>query len=68
MVYIEGMSCSHCSSRVEKAFNELGNCIATVNLEEKYAEVLSADPLPQADIEAMIQNLGFTPISFTVVQ
>ncbi len=68
IIVINGMSCGHCSSRVESAFAELGNCVATVNLEQKIATVLSKEPLDQTKIEEMIKNLGFIPNGFTVEQ
>ncbi|MDY3927785.1 MAG: heavy metal-associated domain-containing protein [Clostridia bacterium] len=51
------MSCSHCSSRVEKALNELNGVNAEVNLEEKEAvitltEDVSDDVLIKAVIDA----------------
>ncbi len=61
LVYIDGMSCEHCSSRVEQAFSEKG-CDAVVNLEEKCATVLSDEPLNEEEIFAMITDLGFTPV------
>ena len=36
-VYVDGMSCGHCSARVEAAFNEIKGVSAKVNLEEKIA-------------------------------
>jgi copper chaperone CopZ len=38
-VMIEGMSCSHCSKRVEDALNRLPNTKATVDLNKKTASV-----------------------------
>ena len=61
LVYIDGMSCEHCSSRVEKAFSEKG-FDAVVDLEEKCATVLSDQTLNEEEIFAMITELGFTPV------
>ena len=36
---IEGMSCGHCSARVEKALNALEGVSAKVDLENKCAEI-----------------------------
>ncbi|MFA7673507.1 MAG: cation transporter [Clostridia bacterium] len=38
-VIIEGMSCSHCSKRVEDALNRLPNTKASVDLNKKAASV-----------------------------
>ena len=59
LVYINGMHCTHCSSTVQKAFEERG-FNATVNLEEKVAEVYSIAPLDEKEIAEMINALGFT--------
>ncbi len=65
-IYIDGMSCEHCSSRVEAAFLEKGNGGAIVNLEEKYVEIWSENPLPQAEASETIQNLGFIPVKIMI--
>lgn len=56
-IHIEGMSCMHCSARVEKALNEISGVDATVNLSEKLAivnidEDISDETLKNAVIEA----------------
>ncbi|MBQ9915553.1 MAG: heavy-metal-associated domain-containing protein [Clostridia bacterium] len=61
LVYIDGMSCEHCSARVEAAFSEKGYD-AVVDLSEKCATVLSDEPLNQEEIFAMIEGLGFSPV------
>ena len=54
---IEGMSCAHCSGRVEKALNAIEGVKASVDLEAKTAyvdlgEEVSDDVLTQAVTEA----------------
>ena len=52
---IEGMMCTHCSGRVEKALNDLPGVTATVNLEAKTATVtgeVSDDTLRKAVTDA----------------
>ena len=39
ILVIEGMSCSHCSARVENALNSIDGVKASVNLRKKRAEV-----------------------------
>jgi len=67
VIMIDGMSCGHCSARVEAAIAEKG-LKGKVNLEKKCAEVLSKTPLNQAEMSLMIQDLGFTPVQFIVEQ
>lgn len=57
-IKIEGMHCSHCSSRVEKALAALGLTV-TVNLAGGCAEV-SADTLPEDSVlRETVEDLGF---------
>lgn len=60
---IEGMSCGHCSARVEKALNTLKSVSATVNLEQKQA-VCSIEQTSQAAnvaaLKAAVEDAGYT--------
>ncbi len=67
VIYIDGMSCEHCSSRVQAAFTEKGYKVR-VNLAEKNAEILSRVPLNQAEASTTVQDLGFTPVQISVIQ
>lgn len=67
VIYIDGMSCEHCSSRVQAAFVEKGYKVR-VNLEQKNAEILSKAPINQAEASTTIQDLGFTPVQIVVTQ
>ncbi len=67
VIYIDGMSCEHCSSRVQAAFVEKGYKVR-VNLEQKNAEILSKTPINQAEASTTIQDLGFTPVQIVVIQ
>lgn len=67
VLYIDGMSCEHCSSRVQSAFTEKGFKVR-VNLEEKKAEILSKEPINQAVASTTVQDLGFTPVQISVIQ
>ena len=49
-IYIEGMSCSHCSARVEKALNKINGVNAKVNLENKLAEVTLDKAIDDKDL------------------
>jgi len=57
VIKIEGMHCSHCSARVEKALAEMGITVS-VNLAEKYAEV-EGESLDNAALRDAIEDLGF---------
>lgn len=51
---IEGMMCSHCTGRVDKALNEMDGVKATVSLEGKSAEVeLTKDVSDEALVKAV---------------
>ena len=53
---IEGMSCSHCTGRVEKALNSLDGVSAVVSLEGKSASVkLSKDVSDETLINAVTE-------------
>lgn len=67
VIYIDGMSCEHCSSRVQAAFAEKGYKVK-VNLADKNAEILSKAPLNQAEASTTVQDLGFTPVQIVVIQ
>lgn len=58
---IEGMSCSHCVNHVKTALTEdiQGVEVKEVNLKGKYALVNVADGVSEADIKAIIEDLGF---------
>lgn len=60
-VYIDGMSCMHCASRVEKAFLEIG-LKAKVDLSKKCAYVKSKTEPNEELIWSTISALGFTPV------
>ena len=60
IIYIEGMSCAHCSRRVENALNELDGVSATVNLEEKSATLTLSKEVSADAIREAIEDAGFT--------
>lgn len=63
-VYVDGMSCGHCSARVEAAFNEIKGVSAKVNLEEKVACVTSKKQLTEDFVKNIVEELGFTFVKF----
>ncbi|MEG2758020.1 MAG: heavy metal translocating P-type ATPase [Anaerovoracaceae bacterium] len=60
---IEGMSCGHCSGRVEKALNEMEGVSATVNLEEKYAEITIDGSVNDDMLKKAVTEAGYEVIS-----
>ena len=54
IVKIEGMTCNHCSGRVEKALNELEGVVATVDLENNSATV-TGDVTDKDIIDAVVE-------------
>lgn len=56
---IDGMSCGHCSARVEKALNELTGVQATVNLEEKTALITMKEPVSDEMLIKAVEEAGY---------
>lgn len=58
-IHIEGMSCGHCSARVEKALNALEGVSATVDLEAKTATVNLTGPVADETLKATVEDAGY---------
>ncbi|MDL2262878.1 heavy metal translocating P-type ATPase [Bacteroidales bacterium OttesenSCG-928-I21] len=58
-IFIEGMSCSHCSGRVEKALNSIDGVEATVNLEEKKAIATLSKDVSDEMLKQAVENAGY---------
>ena len=56
---IEGMSCGHCSGRVEKALNDLPGVTATVSLEDKTATIKTDGAVTDAQLCAAVTDAGY---------
>ena len=63
-VYVDGMSCGHCSARVEAAFNEVKGVSAKVNLEEKVVAVTSKHEMTADETKKIVENSGFIFVRF----
>ena len=62
---VEGMSCAHCSARVEKALSAVeGVESAHVNLEAKTAAITLAHPVEDSVLEAAVTEAGYEPAGF----
>ena len=62
IIQIDGMSCSHCSARVEKALNAIDGVSATVNLEEKTATLTLETEVADSVISEAVEDAGFTVV------
>lgn len=58
-IKIEGMHCSGCTGRVERALNALEGVSATVDLQSKTAKIVSEKEIPEAVLKETIEELGF---------
>ena len=59
---IDGMSCSHCSSRVEKALNALPGVSATVDLEKKTATITMLSEISDESLKKAVEDAGYTAL------
>jgi len=60
---IEGMSCGHCTSRVEKALNAMEGVLAIVNLEEKSATLTLSKEISDDALVATVTDAGYKVVS-----
>ncbi|MCI8336293.1 MAG: heavy metal translocating P-type ATPase [Peptococcaceae bacterium] len=60
---IEGMSCGHCSARVEKALNALSGVTAEVNLEAKQATITMEQEYTDDVLKQAVEEQGYTVIA-----
>ena len=62
-IIIEGMSCGHCSARVDNVLSELsGVTVESVNLETKTATVALTGEVTDAVIREAIEDAGYDVI------
>lgn len=59
IINIEGMSCNHCVSRVEKSLNSVEGIHATVNLATQKAEVITADNITAEMLKKLVEDAGY---------
>ena len=60
---IEGMSCGHCSARVQKALEEAGANGVHVELTEKTAYLSSENPPSDEILRKAVEDAGYTVVS-----
>lgn len=56
---VEGMSCAHCSARVEKALNALDGVDASVNLSDKSAAVKLSKDVSDEALKKAVADAGY---------
>ena len=56
---IKGMSCGHCSARVEKTLNAIDGVTAKVNLESNSASVSLSRNVTDDELKTAIDNIGY---------
>ena len=62
---IEGMSCGHCSARVEKALNALEGVSAKVDLEAKCAAISTQGNVSDEQLTAAVVDAGYEVVSLS---
>lgn len=60
VVFIDGMSCGHCSARVENAFNAKDGCFAEVDLQKKCAVLWTHTVPDESEIKETVEKSGYT--------
>ncbi len=64
IIEIEGMSCGHCSKKVETALSELKEVKSVnVSLEEKKAEVILKQEVDNDVLKNIIEELGYKVVN-----
>lgn len=58
-IHVEGMSCGHCSARVEKALNALEGVEAKVDLEAKTAFVRAGEGITDEVLKKAVEDAGY---------
>ncbi len=62
-IRIEGMTCSHCSGRVEMLLNRLDGVSAKVDLDAKTASVDITGDVSDALLKETVENAGYQVVS-----
>lgn len=65
-IVIRGMSCKHCSTRVEEALNSIAGVKAKVDLKKGIAEVTADQSVSDTALMEAITQLGYEPVSISV--
>lgn len=60
---IKGMSCGHCSARVEKALNSIDGVEAKVDLETNSAKVIITKAVSDKMMKEAVDNIGYEVVA-----
>jgi len=63
VLQIKGMSCMHCSARVEKALNSIDGVEAKVDLETNTAKVNLSKNVSDDEMKAAVDRVGYEVVS-----
>ena len=62
-IFIEGMSCAHCSKRVEEALKSVDAVKAiSISLQDKKAEVILKKEVSDEILKSVVDDLGYEVI------
>ena len=60
-IYIDGMMCTHCTGRVEKALSaQDGITVHSVSVDDKCAKITLTKDIPDGELKAIVENEGYT--------
>lgn len=59
IVHIENMHCENCKNTIERQLDRLDGVAAEVNLKKKIAVVTMTKPVPDAQIEQIIERMEY---------
>ena len=66
-IFIEGMSCGHCSKRVEEALKSVKRVKSVaVSLEEKKADVVLKNDISNEILKSAVEDVGFEVVDITI--
>lgn len=60
---INGMSCEHCSAKVEKTLNSIDGVKAKVNLKKKTATITLEEAIDNSVLSKAVENAGYEVVA-----
>ncbi len=68
-INVEGMTCEHCVTSLNKAVNKVKGVIKVdTSLSKKESVILAEDDIKVEDIKKNIENAGYTPLAHETSQ
>lgn len=68
VVMVEGMTCEHCKSRVERSIDDIDGAAAKVNLKKKEAVISLEKEISNEQIREAIEKSGYIVIGIQDIQ